>query len=299
MQGQPASETLAVIIPSANRPEILHATVAALTQQSLSPAEIILSLPGPEHSLPETRTLPFVRVVLAPLGLTAQRNAAIDALSPGIAVVAFLDDDVALHRDYLRHIAHAFAALPDLVLADGHLLADGVRSGGIARARAEALVAAVEADAPEKQVRPSTPEEIYGCNMSVRRAALAAVRFDERLPLYGYMEDRDFAFRCARLGRVMRVERALAVHLGVSAGRVSGRRFGFSQVMNPLYLWRKGSYRSRRDVVRQVLKPVLFNAAMSLAPSGRIDRRGRLAGNCRALAAAMRGRIAPEDVLRV
>jgi len=246
--------------------------------------------------LAETRALPRVRTVQSEIGLSRQRNTAIGALAPDIGLVTFLDDDVELHPDYLDHVARLFAAAPDIVLADGRVLADGAASGSIERARARAIIA--EAIVPaEPIVAPSAPERIYGCNMSVRRAALDRVRFDERLPLYGYMEDRDFAFQCARLGSLARCMSAAMVHLGAGSGRVSGRRFGFSQVMNPLYLWRKGNYRSRRDVARQVLRPIAVNAALALAPGQRIDRRGRLLGNCRALAAALRGRIAPEDML--
>ena len=189
--------------------------------------------------------------------------------------------------------------MPDLVLADGRVLADGARTGPIARERARAIVAAAAAP-DEPALAPNTPELLYGCNMNVRRAVLDRVRFDERLPLYGYMEDRDFAFRCEPLGRVGRCLGAQLVHLGAaSGGRASGRRFGFAQVMNPIYLWQKGSFRSKRAVARQVLTPIVANAALALAPRQTIDRKGRLAGNCRALALALRGRIAPEDVTRI
>ena len=292
------SMTLAIIIPSVNRPAVLHETVRSLARQRRAAAEIIVAVPGDLHVLAETRALPCVRVVRAGLGSSRQRNEAIATLSPGISVVTFLDDDVELHPDYLDQIALLFAAAPDIVLADGRVLADGALSGGIARARAREIAAAAAAPAAPV-VEDNAPERIYGCNMSVSRAALSQVRFDERLPLYGYMEDRDFAFQCARIGLVARCTSAAMVHLGVPSGRVSGRRFGFSQVMNPLYLWRKGSYRSRRDVARQVLTPVLANAALAFAPGQRIDRRGRLVGNCRALATALRGRIAPEDMLRL
>lgn len=294
----PSQMTIAIIIPSVNRPLVLHDTICALSRQRRAPAEIIVAVPGDQHVLAETRALPRVRVVDAGIGTSRQRNDAIAALAPETSLVTFLDDDVELHRDYLDQIALLFAAAPDLVLADGHVLADGARSGGIERPRARDIAAAAITP-PALMVEGSAPELVYGCNMTVRRAILGQVRFDERLPLYGYMEDRDFAFQCARLGAVARCASAALVHLGVPSGRVSGRRFGFSQVMNPLYLWRKGSYRSRGDVARQVLQPIVANAALALAPGQSIDRRGRLAGNCRALARVLRGRIAPEDVLQL
>ena len=235
-------------------------------------------------------------MIRAAIGSSRQRNTAIAVLSPGIGVVVFLDDDVELDPDYLDQIARAFATWPDLVLADGRVLADGALAGPVARDSARASSRSLKGPACPRSMR-TRPSGSTACNMSVRRTALARVRFDERLALYGYMEDRDFAFQCARLGAVARCTSAAIVHLAEnSGGRASGRRFGFSQVMTRSHPWRKGHYRSRRDVARQVLQPLVTNAALALAPNQRIDRRARLAGNWRALATILRGRIAPEDV---
>ena len=91
-----------------------------------------------------------------------------------------------------------------MVLVDGRVLADG---RDIPRARAREIVAATGA-AESRRVREIGPELVYGCNMTVRRSVLARARFDERLPLYGYMEDRDFAFECMRVGRASPVAKA-------------------------------------------------------------------------------------------
>lgn len=289
-------ERLAVIIASAQRPLTLRETLLSLRRQRRLPAQIIVSVPGEDDVPPRLREeMPGVTVIHAAIGSSRQRNAAIDALRPEIAVVTFLDDDVELQEGYLDHVARLFEARSDVVLADGCVLADG---RDIPRARAQEIIAAA-GDASEAAPSAIGPELAYGCNMTVRRSALAVVRFDERLPLYGYMEDRDFAFACARRGGVARCEAAALVHLRPAGGRGSPRRFGFSQVMNPLYLWRKGNYLSWRNVAWQVSRPLLVNAALTLSPRHSRHRRQQLAGNCRALAAALRGRIAPEEMLRL
>jgi len=288
--------TLAVIISSVGRPAILHETLLSVSRQRRAPGQIILSVPDDADVAPETRRLAGLSVVHGGLGLTRQRNSGIAALARSVEVVAFIDDDVELHEAYLDRVVGTLRDRPDVVLVDGRVLADGP---DISRSRARRIVASD--DAPEN--RPSRdigPELAYGCNMTVRRRVLARTRFDERLPLYGYMEDRDFAFECARLGRLARCEAATLVHLRPPGGRISARRLGFSQIMNPVYLWRKGNYLSWRNLAWQVSRPLLTNTALALAP-GRTTRRrwSQLAGNCRAVAKILRGRIAPEDITRL
>jgi GT2 family glycosyltransferase len=287
-------DRLAVIIASVQRAETLHETLLSLLRQHRLPGQMLVSVPDDGHVNPATRQIPNIAVIHSQAGLTRQRNAGIDALAPPVELVTFLDDDVEVHEDYLENIVRAFNSRPDAVLADGRILADG---RDIPRPRAQEIVAA-SGNAPHA-VTVIGPELAYGCNMTVRRRVLATARFDERLPLYGYMEDRDFAFRCARLGQIIRSEDATLVHLRPYGGRGSPRRFGFSQVMNPLYLWSKGSFASRRSVFFQVSRPLVVNSVLSLVPSQSIHRRQQLVGNCQALGRALRGRIAPEDMLRL
>jgi GT2 family glycosyltransferase len=286
--------SLAVIIPSLARPATLHETLLSVLRQSRRAGQIIVSVPGEEHVLPESLGLPGVTLVLAEIGSARQRNRAIAALRSEAEIVAFLDDDVELHEDYLAQVGRLFDQHPDAMLIDGKVLAEG---RGMLRAEAQEIIAG--AGKAQPRAAAIGPEQAYGCNMTVRRRALASVRFDERLPLYGYMEDRDFAFECARLGRILRCESAWVVHLRPPAGRLSHRRFGFSQVMNPLYLWRKGNYLTRRNVAWQVSRPLVVNSVLALAPRRGARHRGLLAGNVRALGLALRGRIAPENVLQL
>ena len=80
--------------------------------------------------------------------------------------------------------------------------------------------------------------------MSVRLdlARRHRLTFDEQLPLYGWLEDVDFSRRVAGYGRVVKVSAARGVHLGVKAARQRGVQLGYSQVANPVYLMRKGTY---------------------------------------------------------
>jgi GT2 family glycosyltransferase len=139
----------------------------------------------------------------------------------------------------------------------------------------------------------------YGCNMALRLDVVRAhaLRFDERLPLYAWYEDIDLCRRLASHGgEIVEVAAASGVHLGVKHGRTSGKRLGYSQVVNPLYLWRKGSYPLDR-ALRSIGRHLLINGVRSLRPEPWVDRRGRLVGNSLALLDIMRGRAVPERIL--
>jgi GT2 family glycosyltransferase len=134
----------------------------------------------------------------------------------------------------------------------------------------------------------------YGCNMAFRCSSIAGLRFDERLVLYGWQEDRDFGGQIwNRGGRVVRINTAVGVHMGVKRGRVSGRKFGYSQVINPLYLVQKKTM-PLRDALRHVLRNVSSNLVRSFVPEPWVDRRGRLRGNWIGVCDFVRGRLTPE-----
>ena len=78
-----------------------------------------------------------------------------------------------------------------------------------------------------------------GQNIFVRSQVFEKVLFDENLPLYGWLEDLDFATNILRYGRIIMNTETCWVHVGAPSGRTTGLRFGYSQVVNPPYLWRK------------------------------------------------------------
>jgi GT2 family glycosyltransferase len=293
---QQAEPALAVIIPTVNRAPVLHDTILSVLRQSCLPGQILVSSPGAEHILDKTRELPRVKAVQSPVGANLQRNRAVDALTGDVEFVIFLDDDVELREDYFATMLRMFRDHPEVVLADGHVLADGV-----SRERAREIVAADQrrhsggADEP-LALHPTTVA--YGCNMNVRRTALQAARFDERLVLYAMMDDLDFSAQCLRHGSVVRCENSRMVHLAHSSGRMPARWIGFAQMMYPTYLWRKGTLPTRHFLVR-TSRWLLANAVYALWRDRGMDRRNRLRGNLQALVSILRGRIAPEEILRI
>jgi hypothetical protein len=120
------------------------------------------------------------------------------------------------------------------------------------------------------------------------------LRFDEKLVLYGWLEDRDFGARLMQRGfSAVRTSEALGVHLGVKLGRTTGVRLGYSQVVNPIYLYSKGTM-SLGLAIRHVLSNIAANTVMSFKPEQYIDRRGRFRGNFLGIIDFIKGCQTPE-----
>lgn len=287
---------LVVVVATLGRRAQLARLLRFLTRQTRLPDAVVVSAPDVSHvELPDD--LPFpVKTVFGPAGLAMQRNRALDMVLGRFDIVTFLDDDFLPADGYLAGVVDAFAANPRFAAVMGRVILDGASTAGLDWA--DALDALARPD-PAGEAGPVVDHVgAYGCNMSIRAREIGEMRFDERLVLYGWQEDIDFTSRLRRRGRVVCVPRLRGVHLGLKSGRVSGMRFGYSQVVNPIYLIRKGS------VPASFALPLLFrnlgaNLLRSLRPEPYVDRRGRLRGNFLGLSHLLRGRIEPEHAERL
>ncbi len=294
-----AETRLAVGFATCGRADILRSAIFQLRLQTVLPQIVIVSYTKPEDivGIPED-LLPQrpVTFVLTPAGLPRQRNAILDC-APDADILLFLDDDFLVAPGYIDAVLHAMAHDPTVVAATGTPIADDVKGPGLSVAQGLALIEAADA-APDYGTDPAP--HAYGCNMAINLAATRRhdLRFDERLPLYAWSEDIDFTHRIGRFGRIVKLRGARGVHLGTKAGRSPGRRLGYSQVANPLYLRGKGSYSWRR-ALGSVGRNLAANGVRSLWSEPYIDRRGRLLGNFLAFADLLRGRLRPERVLEL
>ncbi len=231
------SKKTVIVISSLGRPHTLHETVAALARQTTSPCAIVVSLCDAESLLEETVRLALVRKIYGAKGLTRQRNNALPEIPTEAEYVLFLDDDVELAANYLESMERLLDGEPNVVLASGVSAMDGLR-----RARAltrEEAVEAVRRHRCENKIEAA--EGAYGCNMFVRRSLLETFRFDERLPLDGWLEDYDFSVRCRGKGRVVWNFAICVAHIGAQRmGPERGLLVGYSQIANSFYLWQKG-----------------------------------------------------------
>lgn len=279
-----------VIYATAGRAETLSRTYEALERQTLRPSSVIVSSPS-LADVGELANHPNVTVVLGAAGLCPQRNRALGNLPDGTDVIVFFDDDFVPHPAWIEKVVEVFQADPTVGAVTGNLLADGINGPGLSVEEAFTLVDAPPAGPVDWLDENYSP---YGCNMAFRVSMIAGIKFDERLVLYGWLEDRDFGATLAGRGaKLVKVGTALGVHMGVKRGRVSGIKLGYSQVVNPLYLRRKGTMRFDQ-VIRHMFRNITSNLFRSARPEPYIDRAGRLRGNIMGLLDVLRGRLTPE-----
>ena len=290
---------IVVAIATAGRRETVGATVRFLARQRRQPDELLICParaedfdPGCLHDFPSR-----ARVVTGSLGLPAQRNALLDAVDADIVV--FFDDDFLPADDYLIETERLFSTRPEVVVATGQVVADGILGPGIEFDEGVHILETLGGNTGSEATQPTYNG--YGCNMALRMQPIRAgkIRFDERLPFYAWLEDVDFSRQLAPHGDIVYATRLRGVHLGTKrSGRSPGRRLGYSQVANPLYLARKGTM-AWGKALSHIGKNLVANALRSFSPEPWIDRRGRLAGNALALLDVFRGEMMPERIVHL
>lgn len=284
-----------VAIATVGRAELARRTVDMLADQSRPADGVVVASVTPRDVAGVEQARGNPEIVFSEKGLCRQRNRALQVLEGRADIVVFFDDDFIPAPDYIANVERIFRMNPQIVGITGDLLADGVLRGGYTIEQAQAIIAGRPIGlAPGVTDR----RELYGCNMAIRLSAAQELRFDENLPLYGWQEDVDFTNRLGRRGRLIASSRVTGVHLGVSGGRTSGRRLGYSQVANVIYLKRKGTMRA--DFGARLMTRNLFaNALRSIKPEPLIDRRGRLLGNLLAVIDCLRGQVDPRKILEM
>ena len=108
----------------------------------------------------------------------------------------------------------------------------------------------------------------------------------------------DFTYQLRKAGRVVGLNTLYGVHLGAKGGRVSGLRLGYSQIINPIYLLRKGTVPAG-FALNLISRNIMANLVKSFWSEPHIDRRGRLKGNILAAIHLVQGRIEPEYILKL
>lgn len=294
-----------VVIATAGRADVCADATRAVASSVADPecrirgiisAPTIDDVPDP---LPEGWT-----AITGARGLAAQRNAALESLTDGVDYVFFFDDDSLPRIDYIAATTRFFETNPDTVAVTGNVILDGAeRKREIPLSEAQEFLSASWLWSPWwDALGDQRSRELYGCNFAIRWGILHTLRFDERLPLYSWLEDLDYACRARHFGRLSRLEGAILVHRGSnSGGRTAHRRLGYSQVANPWWLAEKGSF-SFHIAAGQLLRPLVKNALLSAIPAGRFrDRRQRFGGNVRAIHDLIRsgGHAFPERIREI
>ena len=280
--------------------------VKILSTQKIKPQIVVIvgSSQGDISAVSSMTPGVFETVILVSdvAGITYQRNEGLrwlvkhDLLTEN-SLVIFFDDDFRPADDWIQQCSNIMKNNDDVVGLTGLVLADGAQSGAIDEDKSVQFLEGKISPTPHWASGSQREiESVYGCNMAFKGSVMLTCKFDENLPLYSWQEDRDMTGQVGRFGKVLFVPSCRGVHLGSKGGRTSGLRFGYSQIANMFYMFRKGttnSYHLRRFVV----KALISNSARSIYTKRNVDYFGRLRGNIIAIYDLVRGRADPRRIL--
>ncbi|MGB5077313.1 MAG: glycosyltransferase family 2 protein [Sphingorhabdus sp.] len=280
------------VIATTGRPAIVKQVVSRICEQSRPPDGVLVVGASPEDIAGLEGGCDNLETLVSRRGLCRQRNAALDHLRERTDVVAFFDDDFVPADDFLAQLEALLSEQPEVVGATGVLVADGAQGHPISF---DDAVNRLDRSGIRPMPSKSDCLSLYGCNMAIRLSAAAGLRFDEKLPLYGWQEDVDFTHQLSWRGRLVKTSELTGVHMGARNGKTSGKRLGYSQIANVVYLWRKGTMCPWLGE-RLLFQNIVSNVVRSVWPEHDIDRRGRLVGNLLALRDLIAGTIDPERI---
>lgn len=295
----PPAPRIVVGIATLGRGELVSKTVQDIARQERLPDLVVVSgTTDADFGDLADQELPFpLKLLTGPKGSCAQRNTIFSLLTTD-DILFVMDDDFLLADDYFSELDILMREEPDIVMVTGNVLVDGILGPGLGFDEGKALLQQALQRPVSRKIAPV--RNGYGCNMAVRMKPVLdhGLLFDEALPLYAWFEDVDFSVRLNKYGRIVRAGMLRGVHLGTKAGRTPGRKFGYSQVANLMYLRKKGTL-SGKEAMVQMLRNFASNIRYSLRPVVWADHRGRLSGNFLALADLARGSCSPSRITKL
>ncbi|WP_087046349.1 glycosyltransferase family 2 protein [Caballeronia ptereochthonis] len=194
---------VSVVVPTYRRPADLKRCLSALRAQTRMPDEVLV-IARPEDEATARRLVIELKsanrfalrvIETAAGGQVAALNRGLEAA--GGDIIAITDDDAAPHPDWIERIARAFedderlGAIGgrDWVHEKGRVLDGSRREVGVIRRTGRVVGNHHLGVGPARPVRM-----LKGANMSYRRAAVSALRFDTRLRGAGAQVHNDMAF---------------------------------------------------------------------------------------------------------
>jgi cellulose synthase/poly-beta-1,6-N-acetylglucosamine synthase-like glycosyltransferase len=201
-----------IAIATLNRPDVLKALLDSIFEQTILPKEVIIvddSNNEKTKNLAEQLlknfgtkkiTLKYVRGGGA--GLAQARNIGVTFSTSEIH--GSLDDDVILHKDYIKEILKVYENYPDALGVAGHIenLCFSALSTAIGRVfscffteQDKCRVFPTGISYPQPLTHIIESEWLSGTNSSYRRKILKKFKWDENLKRYSLCEDMDISYR--------------------------------------------------------------------------------------------------------
>ncbi|MBZ9628922.1 glycosyltransferase [Psychroflexus sp. CAK1W] len=270
---------LTLIVCTYKRPESLLRLLDSVEQQSHLPDDILIidGSPDEETAFALKKTdlaqLRYHKVNPEQRGLTKQRNIGIELCNSTTDVVAFLDDDIVLEKEYFKNLLSTYFEYPEAIAVGGYIINDiqwKENEGNEKQnqhsfcfdgyCRAESSRFKIRANlglAPNRPpghlpkfshgrsigfLPPSGKtypvEQFMGGVSSYKKEVFNKIRFSTYFEGYGLYEDADFCFRLLKYGQLYVNTAARCEHHHHPSGRPNQFTYGQMVVRNGWYVWR-------------------------------------------------------------
>ncbi|MBC5805450.1 MAG: hypothetical protein DLM53_03285 [Candidatus Eremiobacter antarcticus] len=203
------SLTLAICIPSKNRPDDIARCLESIRRQTVRPQQIIIiDQSKTRYELPPLEGL--VHVYNPEItGSAAARNVAWSLSSSDI--VFFLDDDVELLDGCIAQLLRGFDLHPDAICLQCAITRSS-EEFSLSRLMTHVFQRGFFNSAEIHRRGFTELRRAAGGATGFRQSLFEAEKFDERLIGYSYGEDWEFSYRAARYGRLLLLPDAPLVH---------------------------------------------------------------------------------------
>ncbi|MGB1697141.1 MAG: glycosyltransferase family 2 protein [Thermoplasmatota archaeon] len=252
--------SVAVVIPTFGRPDLLRSLVPRLQAQSLKPARILFVDDTPGNDVEEAAKELGVSYLRNPgrPSLTRARNLGISSTTE--PVIAFLDSDVQVPLDYLERMVALLSDPRAPTAVQGHV-PNAWNQQGWKRIPLNLLLQPVNAGSrmrfrfpfrnsfPHKPRGVSESEWLSGSNMVFHRERLCDLRFDASLERYCLGEDVDMGLQLRHHGHTILLDAETVVHeLNDEAGRLDNDDLALMRVINVRHILRKYAPRRAKGI---------------------------------------------------
>ncbi|MEJ2685446.1 MAG: glycosyltransferase [Candidatus Sulfobium sp.] len=288
---------IAFVVATKDRPKDIRRMLGSLESQSCRPDQVVIvdSSSEPVNNIvQEFPSLAIKYIYHDRPSASAQRNAGIKAVSEGIDLIGFLDDDVVLEsgameamtkfwQDASADVGGCGFNLRNFVPTGATLLKHlsivqeiglySKRKGVVMKSGWQTMIGTVERTT-YVQWLPSTAS-VW------RRRILDEFRFEEYFEGYSYLEDLDFSYAVCRNYRLAVVADAGFYHYHSPSGRIGMYDFGKREVSNRLFFVRKHGLSLPRCYLALMVRLVMtiWSSLVAFNPAGF----QRALGNCVAI----------------
>ena len=268
-----------LIICTYKRSKVITNLLDSVALQTVYPDEILIIDGSPDDLTKEVlasknyQNLIYYKVEPEDRGLTKQRNFGIERVNATSEIVAFLDDDIVLEKNYFEELISTYSSYPEALGVGGYITNEvswqNVGDGYVAtvnefyydgwkRKDGSRFVwrkkLGLDSDVspgcspafshgrsvgflpPSGKVYPV--EQLMGGVSSFRKTVFEAFQFSTYFEGYGLYEDADFTIRLAKTGALFLNTSAQLSHFHDASGRPNKYQYGKMVVRNGWYVWR-------------------------------------------------------------